>query len=172
MRTASQRGFNGSYGCIVDQRAHQRVRVQRVADTNLAIGFDQGVLDLIEARTVRDDATRRRTALPGRADRAEYDRRNGKIEVGVFVDDDGVVAAEFEQAFAQAICKPFTDAAADPGRAREGDQVDALVVNEALREFMRTRAAIDQEEHGRQIHAFKRLVDDLLHGHCTQRRAV
>ena len=85
---------------------------------------------------MHDDATCRRAALPGRADRAEDDRRNGQVEIGVLVDDDRVVAAEFEQAFAQAVREPFANAAADPGRAGERNQVDALVVDKLLGEFV------------------------------------
>ncbi len=78
------RGLNGSYSGVVDQRAHQGVGIQRIADTHLAVGFDQGVFDLIKARTVCDYAASRRTPLSSRADCAEHDRWNGKIQVGVF----------------------------------------------------------------------------------------
>jgi hypothetical protein len=66
-----------------------------------------------------DHAARRRAALTGSSDRAEDDRRDGKVKVGMFIHDNCVVAAQLEQAFSETIRESFTNAAADPRRSRE-----------------------------------------------------
>jgi len=76
---------------------------------------------------MHDYTTCRCTSLPGCTDSTEDDRRNSKVEVGMFIHDDRIIAAQFEQALAQAIGEPFTNTAADPCRARERNQVDSFV---------------------------------------------
>ena len=117
---------------------------------------------------MHDDAARGRAPLAGRTDRAEDDRRYDELHVGVFVDDDGVVAAQFEQDFAHAFRDLHTDLAADRGRAGKRDQVDARVIDELLREFV--AAVVDQAGERRQIEFGDSLVDDLLHGDPAQGR--
>ncbi len=68
---------------------------------------------------MNDNATRRRAALPGCANGAEYDRRNSEVEIGIFVNNDRVVAAQFEQALAQAIRELLANPTANPGLASE-----------------------------------------------------
>ena len=48
-------------------------------------------------------------ALSGGANRSENNRAHGEIEVGAGRDDDGVVAAEFQQAFAETPADGFGD---------------------------------------------------------------
>jgi hypothetical protein len=61
---------------------------------------------------MHQDAPRGRAALARGTDRAEYNGRHDDFEIGGFIDDDGVVAAQFQQALAQslrhshAMCRP------------------------------------------------------------------
>ncbi len=89
-------GLDSHNGGVVDQRAHQRVLVDRVTNFHLTVGFDQRVLEFFEARLVNKDAARCRAALAGCANRAKDDCRNSEVEVGLFIDDDGIVTTEFE----------------------------------------------------------------------------
>ena len=60
---------------------------------------------------------------------------HGEIEVRELIDDDRVVAAELEQALAEARGDALADLAADGGRAGERHQIDAAVVDELLRQL-------------------------------------
>ena len=113
-----ERGLVLAHGRGADQRAHQRLRVERVADPHLLVARDQPALDLVDARCVDQQAAGRRAALAGGADRAEEHRGHHQVEVGELVDDDGVVAAELEQAAAEAGGDALADVPADLRRAR------------------------------------------------------
>ena len=128
-----ERGFVLANGGGADQRAHERLRVQRVADADLLVTGDQAPLDLVDPRCVDQQSARRRAALSGGADRAEQNRGHHQVKVGVLVDDDGVVATELEQAAAKASRDALADASANvrgSGKAHEGN---TLVVHEAAR---------------------------------------
>ena len=135
----------------IDQRTHQRAALERIADAHLPVGVHQALLELVEAR--RDARTRGASgaALAGRADCAEHDRRHREIQIGRLIDDDGVVAAELEQALAQARGDALADLAAHRGRAGEGDQRHARIVDEARGEL---GAGVDEQlEDRRQLAA-------------------
>src|SRR5690606_35699161 len=100
-------------GCRIDQRAHQGLRVQRIADDDLRIGARQARLELRRALAMDEHASRARAALSGRADRAEYDRRHGEIQIRALIDDDRFVAAELEQRLAEPRCDLLRDLTAD-----------------------------------------------------------
>jgi hypothetical protein len=105
--------------------------------------------------------------LAGGADRAEDDGRYREIEIGGFVHDDGVVAAELEQALAQALGHAHAHLPAHVSRAGEGDQCDAFIVDEAGREF---GPGVDEQlENRRQRMAFEHAIADVLHGERAQR---
>src|SRR6202035_3734136 len=113
------------------------------------------------ARCVDQHSTRRRAALPGGAHRAEDDGRYGEVEVRGFVDDDGVVAAELEQALAQALGDANTHLASYVSRSGEGDQRDAPVIDEARREF---GARIDEQlKDRRQAVTLEHAIANVLH---------
>jgi hypothetical protein len=117
---------------LVDQRTHQRLRVERVADAHLGIGLDQPLFRFLPARFVHDQPPRGGAALSGGADRAEHHRAQREIEVGGLVDDHRVVARAFEQAAAHALRDLLRDAAPDCAGAGEGDQRYAGIGNELL----------------------------------------
>ena len=95
----------------------------------------QALLELRGDRLVGEHAAGGGAALAGGADRAEHDGRDRQIQVRGLIDDDRVVAAEFEQALAQARGDALADLAADFGGAGEGDQGHAAVVHEARGEL-------------------------------------
>src|SRR5690606_16993975 len=103
----------------VDERTHQRSWSERIADHDLGIGADEPRFQLRCARAMHENPPRARTALTCGPDRTEYDRRHREIEVREFIDDDRIIAAELEQALAEARRNFLGDAAADRGRARK-----------------------------------------------------
>ena len=122
-------------GVRVDQRAHERLALQRIADAHLPVGMNQAPLQLRGDRLVGEHAPRAGAALAGGADGAKNDRRHREVEVGGLVDDDGVVATELEQALAEARGDALPDLAADLGRTGEGDERHAPVRHEARRQL-------------------------------------
>ena len=164
----------GRYGRLVtlhrgriDQRTHQRPRLERIADPHLAVGVAQAPLQLRVPRLVDEDSTRAGAALTSRADRAEDDRRHRQVEIGVLIDDDRVVAAELEQGLAKARRHTLADLASHGRRSGEGDEVDAPVVDEARCEL---GAAVDEElEDSRQPVLLEDAVAELLHGDRAER---
>ena len=91
-------------GSFVDEGAHECALGELVADADLGVGgcksFDESVCDGF----VDDEASCCGAALSCCSDRAEDDGAECEVEVCVFVDDDGVVSAEFEEAAAEALC--------------------------------------------------------------------
>ena len=120
---------------LVDQRAHERRRIDRIADAHLRVGVRELLLELVEARAMHQHAPRRRAALSGGADRAEHDGRHREFQVRRLVDDDRVVAAELEQRLAEPARHALGDVAADRRGARERHQRHAPVVDETRREL-------------------------------------
>src|SRR5262249_21126187 len=93
---------------------------------------------------------------------------NREIEIRELVDHDRVVAAELEQTLAEPCADSLTDAAADLRRAREGEEVDASIVDQAFGEL---RVLIDDElEDARILMMREHTVDDVLDGDRAQRR--
>ena len=160
---ALERGDRGR----VDQRTHQRVRRERIADAHLRVRVHQPPLELGGARLVHDQAARRRAALPRRADGAEQHGRHDEVEVGVRGDDERVVARAFEQHAAEAAGHARGDVAADGRRAGERHERDARIVDDGVR--VRVVGDREREDRGQRL-----LVDDAvgerLHGERGERR--
>ncbi len=60
-----------------------------------------------------------RAPLPGGPDGAEHDGGNHEFEIGRLVHDDGIVAAQFQQALPQPLGDAHADVTADMRRAGE-----------------------------------------------------
>ncbi len=84
-----------------------------------------------------EDAAGGGATLAGGADGAEQNGARGQVQVGRGGDDDGVVAAQFEQRAAQAALTTFADVAAHVGRAGGGDERQALVVGQSFADASR-----------------------------------
>ncbi len=80
---------------VVDQWAHQGAGVERITDTHLRISAYQCALEFFEACLLYENPTRGRTALACRAHGAENDRRYRELKVGMLIDNDCIIAAEF-----------------------------------------------------------------------------
>ena len=132
-RRCRQDGFLvSSNGIAIDQRAHQRPRVEGIADTHLCVGLGQSLFKLVHPRHMDEDPPRAGAALARGADGAEHDRRNGEVQVGRLVDDHCVVTAQLQEALTQSCGDAFCDPAADGRRSGERHQPDAPVVDKAL----------------------------------------
>ncbi len=82
------------------------------------------------------------------------------------VDDDGVVAAELEQALAEPLGDSHADLPTHLGRARKGHQRHAAVVDETLREL---GAGVDEDlKDRRQGVPLHHAIADVLHGEGAQ----
>ena len=113
-------------GRCVDQRAHQRARAR--AGRRCAPGGRRGAGAARAPRRSRSCTSTRRVVVqrwPAVPTAPNTIARHGQVEVGGLIDDDGVVAAELEQALAQPRGDALADLAADRGGAGEGDQRDA-----------------------------------------------
>ena len=76
-------------------------------------------LELFHPRFVADDAPRRGAALSGRTDRTEYDAGHRDVQVGVLVDDNGVVSAKLQEPLAHPCGNAFTHFATHRAGSRE-----------------------------------------------------
>ncbi len=132
LRGGRERVLHRGPGPLADQRAHQGALGQRVPDREPAVGLDQPRDEVVDHRGVRDHPAQGGAALAGRAGRGEHDAAHGEVEVGRRRHDGGVVAAELEQAAAEARGDPRADLAAHPGRAGGRDQRDVVVVDQPL----------------------------------------
>ncbi len=155
------------HGAAVDQRSHQRVRLERVADAHLPIRRNQAPLELGGARAMHQYAARGGAALTGGSHRAKNDAGHRQVEIRRVVDDDGVVAAQLEQALAQPLGNLHADLPAHMSRAGERNQRHAAVSDEAHREF---GAGVDENlKDRRQRVALQHTIADVLHGEGAQR---
>ena len=121
-------------------------------------------------RRVHDEAPRRRAALPGRADGAEQDRAHREIEVRVLRDDDGVVAAEFEDGAAEAArddfghCRPTR---VDPVNEMSGKRRSCSIASPIGRPG--PIASVKTPRHAVVGH---HAIRDVLHGDGAERRRL
>jgi hypothetical protein len=106
--------------------------------------------------------------LSGSSHRTEHDGGYGQFQVGEFIDDDGVVAAELQQTFAKPTRHPFGDIAADGGGSGERHERDAPVIDETRGEL---GAGIDEQlKNGRQFVIAHHAIADVLNGNRRERR--
>jgi len=134
-------------GGLIDQRSHQRVRLQRVADPHLRVGALEPLEQLVADRAMRDDATSRRAALPGRPHGTEDDGGHDEVEVRLVGHDDRVVAAQLEDRAAEALAHHLRDAIAHLAAAGRRDERQARVVEQGVTD--RRATADDHAEQGR-----------------------
>ena len=153
-------------GRWIDDRSHQGIFLKRVADAHLGIGVYERLLKFIESRALHQHAACCCTPLACGADRPEYDGRNGELEIRVFVDNDRVISAKFEQNLAHAASDARTDLSSDRARTRERQQVDTRVVDKLLRQLV--ALIVNQEKCRRQVFGGERRIDNLLYRNTAQ----
>merc|ERR1712198_63667 len=101
---------------------------ERVADAHLLVGFDQAGDDFVVDVFVDDETAETGAALSGGADGGEEDCRNDHVQVAIRHDDQGVVAAQFQEGFAEARLNIYTDLSSDGCASREGNERNAGIV--------------------------------------------
>ena len=117
---------------------------------------------------VHQYAARCGAALTRGTYRTENDGRHGEVQIRAFIHDDRVVAAELQQALAEALGHAHAHLASDVRRTREGHQCDTPIVDEFTRQL---GAGIDEYlEYGRQRATLEHAVADLLYCKGAQRR--
>ncbi len=152
----------------VHQRAHQRRRIERVADANLTVGRDERIRHPLRDPLLQKQPPDGGAALPRGAHRAEQHRPQREVEVGVVHHDHAVVAAQVRVGCDRAAAHRFRYAVAHAARTRRAHQRHPPVRKQPLAHF---RAAPDHEvEHALPAVAGKHAVADLLHRDRGQRR--
>ncbi len=89
--------FHSKESVFVNKRPHERVIEQGIADLNLFVGTDQVVDKGLFHRRVNDDPSGGGAALSSGTHSTEQRGPDGHVHVCVFGDDNGIVAAKFQQ---------------------------------------------------------------------------
>ncbi len=121
-------------GSLVHERADQCAVLHRVADAghDLLVRAGDAVDERIGDLLVDDQPPRAGAALPRGADGAEDNGPQREFLVGIFVDDDRVVAAKLEQRASEPARHNLAHAPAHAARARSADQRQAAVGDHPL----------------------------------------
>ncbi len=77
--------------------------LERIADAHLGVGGEQAPFEFGRARAMHQHSPRGGAALTGGSDGAENNRGHRQVQIGVFIDDQCVVAAQLQQALAEAL---------------------------------------------------------------------
>ncbi len=138
------------------------VGIERVAEAELAVSLLQPLLHVVVDARVDNQPPRAGAALPGGTDRPEHNGRNRDRHIGPRRDDDGIVTAQFQQAFAQSSPYGFGYGLAHAGTARGRHQGNPSVVGDPL---AHVASAHDQarDAFGYFI-GFQYVTDDILAG--------
>lgn len=107
-------------------------------------------------------------ALASRANTAKESRVQGHIEIGVVVDEQGIVAAQFQQELAKSSLNLDTNLTPNRRAARERDQFNPLVLDQLLAHVRSSLAEIGDR---RQLIALDHVRDDSGGGDRYQRGA-
>ncbi|MDL1901135.1 sigma-70 family RNA polymerase sigma factor, partial [Anaerolineae bacterium CFX9] len=158
-----------AHGGLVDQRPHQRLRIEGVADGHLLVVGHELVQEGRVDALVDDQPARGGAALARRAHGAEERGRQRSAQVGLVGDDQRVVAAELQDGAAEPLAHDLADVAAELGRARRADQSEARVLDDALAD-----AGAPPDDHRRDGGGHSRGAEhvpgDVLAGDGAQRR--
>ena len=116
---------------------------------------------------MHEHAPRGGAALTGGSDRTEYNRWHRQVQVGVFIDNQCIVAAQLQQTFAETLRDAHADLSAHLRGPRKGHQRDAPVIDKSAGEIA---ARIDEYlEYRRQFEPLQHAIANMLHGKRTQR---
>ena len=153
---------------MVNERADVVVFIERRTDAELAIGLGDGGYHLVINAAVDDEPAGGRATLATGSHGAKHGSRNHHFEVGIGLDDDGVVAPELQQALAEACGHGLGDNLAHSDGPRRGNQGHALVVGHHFTDGV---VALDDagQAFGHMIHVPGDLIPDVLAGHSGQR---
>ena len=93
-RSAKQRCVHFIHCTLIDQRPHQRLRVERVANGDLLVCPDETIGERINDLAMANQSASRRATLPGRPHRAEQHAADGQVHIRIRHDDNRVVAPQ------------------------------------------------------------------------------
>ena len=145
--------------------------IQGVADAQGAVGLEQGAFHLVIDRFVNDQAAGSGAALSGGTHRSEYHRRHRQLQVGVFGEDNRVIAAQFQDVASHPLGDHFGHMATRPGRAGKGDQVHPGVLHHRLPNGGGIPDQQRKDAFGN-IVFLQHIADDMLAGDRGQRHLV
>ena len=130
-----QHGFEVDRGRLVNDRAHARGFVHRIA-AGVFLGFlGKPAGELGRDAFLDQNAFHRGAALAGIAEAALRRERDRQVQVGVVEHDERIVAAQFEhQPF---VARRSRDAFAHGNAAGEGNELDPRVLDQRLGDFSR-----------------------------------
>ncbi len=114
-------------GLFVDEGAHVVGGVEGIADAYLLVGVYEFFFDLVVDAFVDDESSGGGASLAGGTDGAEDDCAKHEVHICAGGDDDGVVATEFEDDFAEAGFYFRADDLAHADTSRSGDEGDTIV---------------------------------------------
>ncbi len=114
-----------------------------------------------------DQPAGRRAALAGGAEGAPERAFDGQIEIGIFHDDLGVLAAEFERYAFEILAAHRRDLAADGGGTGKRNQLHILMTHQRRADIF--AAAMDQIDDARRHAGF---VENLDEASCRVRRIL
>ncbi|MNO90651.1 hypothetical protein D3C76_821760 [compost metagenome] len=100
---------------------------QRIADGQLACGFDKAAGELLDNALLDNQALGRRTDLPGVLVTPDHGRLDGVVEVGIVEHDERIGAAQFQDGLLQHCTGLGADGHAGAHAAGQGDGGDAWV---------------------------------------------
>src|SRR5579884_1079919 len=130
-----------------DERADQRLRVERVADRELLRALDQLGDEAVVERALHDDPRRGGAGLAAVEEGAVRERVERLLEVRVLEDEARRLPAALEREPLQRACGELHDPAPGGGRPGERDLVDAGMRDQGL--ARRRPGAVDHVHHAR-----------------------
>ena len=126
---------------FADERSDVGGFVERIAGFQLLYAFDEKIGELSVDRVLDQNALHRDAGLASVAETSGDAAVGGIGEVGVAVDDDGGVAAEFENDFL--LSGAALDVPANGNAAGEADELDAVVGDEETGVFVGERKDVE-----------------------------
>src|SRR5699024_9407549 len=96
---------------------HVVVLIERIAYFQLFVGIDHRIFDLVVNLFVNNQTPGRCAPLAGGSHGTENSPDDRVFDVGIWGNDDGVVAAQFEQGFSQTCSYILTDGTTHANRA-------------------------------------------------------
>ena len=153
---------------MVDEGTDVVVLIKGIADAQLSIGALERVNHFVVNAAVDDEATGGRAALTAGAHSAKHRSRNDHLQIGIGLDDDGVVATEFEQALAESCGNSLSDNLAHADGSRCGHEGNPLVLGHHLTHFV-VPLYDTGEAFGHMGHVCRNLIPDVLTGNGSER---
>ena len=125
-----QSGDHRMHGLCIDERSHERVGIERVSNSHLAVGSYQRFQQRFFDRFVHDESASCRTTLACGSDSSKQQPSQREAQIGGLGHDHGIVATEFQERTTKSMRHGFRDRSAHASRTRRRDEWDARVFRE------------------------------------------